>query len=679
MLLVFKQQNSLQQTHGKIMITRFFIGLFSTLLFITISVQASNRLIIISDEDNCESPQHNATPKEALTNTLAYFIKEDIAPILVSRSVLHQFIAKQIGTASFLKKIQLCRVVDYQNGLNTSYYLLVPEKTYDRRITRYHQNHGIYGKEKALGSMFGLQASATKKIILTEPDFKTSLLQTIAADSQKHSVGLAGEFWQSLFLKKNDSGTEAELLNPWLIMLFCHGSTGSLSGLSIETLHSFFKFLSEEQTTKVVAMTSCLLGGITKELLCTDALGDPIVYNFDFIVAGLSDIPLTINRTANGLATKFFIEYYSKQTPDTEEAIRIFTELIVPMDESFPSFGQIQNSGSSTGFNVPNNAGHYTKLTPSKMISRNAQDTSLIPIAPQTPSASNTDIHNQLTPLQVVKSKAILAYTERCPRPLTIHPALNDQSGRAKSPIVCTDNYLPQLTKIASETIDRIRYPATALTLETIGIKSEELSEKDHLQAVQQKNCPKGFYYPNTISMKHSIDTKKSTLHIFDQITTSNIINGVASPCFGILRYLRDSFLCSGGRRSASTICIKKLYGYNDLSIIFESEQDQLASCELKGILRDNKLATGNLELEHVIITKSFSETTRTSTYHVQFSLNANQGKKGKSRCTAWNCWFTISEGTPTNIPCLWRFQKMNFKDHLATFERQISNKPTTN
>lgn len=66
------------------MITIFFIGFFSSLLFITISVQANNQLIIISYKDNCESPQHKATPKEALTNTLAYFIKEDIPPILVT-------------------------------------------------------------------------------------------------------------------------------------------------------------------------------------------------------------------------------------------------------------------------------------------------------------------------------------------------------------------------------------------------------------------------------------------------------------------------------------------------------------------------------------------------------------------------------------------------------------------
>lgn len=666
------------------------------------SAQTNNRLVILSDEDGCESPL-NKKKSTALTATLSYFIQEKEALILVSKSVLHQYLLDQAQNFSADPQINNLILIfkvqdtDPEDNLiyDTSYYLVAPAKYLASQLKNADEQHKKrYGEKKSFNSVFGLQADTLLNHIKPSQSATNEWLamaDLLASDTS--SEGFASQFWANLFLTEEHVDTDTELLKSWSIMFFCHGSPTATSGISIQDLRTFFIFLSEELTTNVVTMTCCYLAGNIKDQLCTDSITyEPITYNFDLIIAGLSDVPQMINRNAQGVAEEFFAQHDTRlDTINASKTVDLFTHLITTdefkLKPGRASFGQIRFAGTTT-FTAPNKEVFHI-ITRKNTAAAGASES----LASGTLRLQPIDFVKRkicLTPLQAPSTKIIALSVESFRQPLELRAIIDRGIDTMTSPIICTDHYLQRFLEWEQE-IDTKKYPAIAAAQQTIGCKPSTLQHDAFVAQILERVNPFGLHYPHIFSMlpKTSV-SHRPDVHFFDEIIISNQVNENSSHFIGILRFIHDAFFYNRQRYSENKFFIKTLRGHNDLSLLLECE-DKTVSLLLENngkinhnakmqlshlVLHENlvqtlhHLAGKDIELTNVIVQSCFRDEDKKSICHVIFSINSKQDEPDElPDYSTWECLFEIPEESLATDYLQWRFLATDTKSHHRSFE----------
>ena len=684
------------------MATRLLFSLFGMLFFMASSAQTNNRLVILSDEDCCESP-FNKKKSTALTATLSYFIEENEALILVSRSVLHQYLLDQAKNSSadpqINNSILIFKVQDTDTEHNliydTSYYLVAPVKYLASQLKNADEQHKQrYGEKKSFNSVFGLQADTLLNKINPSQSLTNQWLamaDLLASDTS--SEGFASQFWSGLFLTKEHVGTDTELLKSWSIMFFCHGSPTATSGISIQDLRTFFMFLSEELTTNVVTMTCCYLAGSIKDQLCAHSITcEPITYNFDLIIAGLSDVPQMINSGAQGVAEEFFAQHDTKLGAiDATKTVDLFTYLITTdefkLKPDFASFGQIRCAGTTT-FTVPSKEVFH--ITPSKNITAAQASECLSSVTSTVRPIDSLKRKICLTPLQAPSKKIILLYVESFRRPLEFKAIIGRGIDTMTSPIMRTDHYLQTFLEWEQE-IDTKKYPAIAAAKKTIGCKQTTLQHKAFVAQTLERLNPFGLHYPHIFSMlpKTSVSHHPG-VHFFDEIIISNQVNASPSPFIGIFHFIHDAFFYNRQRYSENKFFMKTLRGHNDLSLLFECEDKFENKDKINHIVKMqlphqalhknlgqtlHHLAGKDIELTNVIVQSCFRDEDKKSICHVIFSINSKQDEPDElPDYSTWECLFEIPKETTATDCFQWRFLSTDTNAHTSSFEFEINN-----
>jgi hypothetical protein len=677
----------------------------------TLSAQANNRLVILSDEAGFENPlnekKNNAS---ALTHILSYFIQENEALILVSKSVLHQYLLDQAENSSvdnqisktiFIFKVQNISSKD-GNLYDTSYYLIAPTKYLVSRFKNAaKKTQDGYHKKISFRDEFDLQQNSVLKKIKppkTVVNEWLAVAEIIAAD--KSRKGFASQFWINLFLTKEHVNADTKLLKPWSIMFFCHGNPTSTSGISIQDLQTFFIFLSEKLTTNVVTMACCYLAGSIKDKLCTNSFThQPVIYDFHLIIAGLSDVPQIINFDNEGFAEEFFAQHNTKQNDiNAAMTVNLFTHLIFAdefqLRPNLPSFGQIRYAGA-THFTIPSKEVFH--ITPKKNVAIEKTSRNFSTKDPSAIRASNNLISHKKnchTLLQAPSKKITLLYEESFRRPIEFKAIIDDVIDTTTSPIACANNYIERFLEWENE-VDTKNFPAIMAAQQVICRDPVAIEYEEFVLQALEKLDPLGLHYPHIFSMlPKTLISRHPGVHFFDEIKLSNQVNEKTNPFIGILRFIHDAFFFNRQRYSENKFYIKTLRGYNDLSLLFECESKilseqrpkihRLANMRLPAILEKNRpqnlrqtihhLAGKEIELTNVIVQSCFRDEDKKSICHVIFSLNTKQDEPDEiPEYSTWECLFEIPEKAPTSHYLCWCFLPTDTKSHTRSFEFEIN------
>ncbi|MBM3887420.1 hypothetical protein FJ364_05825, partial [Candidatus Dependentiae bacterium] len=507
---------------------------------------------------------------DGLTITLDFFINEEAAPILVSQSVLLQF-AKTQATKTTTEQcktnsIYISRVWqnNKQGSLPTSYYLIIPKQLASKKFLsqEFKENHTTFGQQLALNASFGIRSE-----VLTTID-QTSWAHVIKhLEGNLFGVGFSSEFWKDFFLSDNYvSGPSNVLLKPWSFMFFCHGKPHDMVGISQQDVQKFFLFLSEELNTKVVALTSCFIGGHLKDKLCTAPDGRPLAFTFNLITSSLNDVPLVLqkNQYTRGLTQQLF-EKCDEEAINLATILNLFTRLVTPVG-TYVSHGQIRAAGCER-FEIPQHYSDLVKLTPSKNVSplqnkkrkliNTEEFASCLFTSPQHPSITHQK--KEATPVKATFTTKTIALGEKMfNRPLQISPTIRFPSQQTL--LVCADYYLKNF-----------------LERPLLDIDSSLVILHEAFALAKERNQPLSLpipTYPDMISTLYdeqpTSTAQRTSTHFLEKIVLSNEDEGGINPFLGILSFIRDGFFCSQYRLSKNCICIKKLQGFNDLSLLFE-------------------------------------------------------------------------------------------------------------
>ncbi|MBM3887137.1 hypothetical protein FJ364_04360 [Candidatus Dependentiae bacterium] len=641
-------------------------ALTQILVFSTPSYTENNRLVIIADERESESPLHK-NPSTALTKTLTFFVEAGEAPILVSRSVLHQYALNQARKYPFQHPEHVCFAYkiceDDEQTKNSSYYVIIPKKHYHARTNTFAENNKKYGKQLALNALFGLRTEVLGNILTQErqnPIHTWGELATYLAAKKGLDEGFKSEFWVNLFFAHEHvvEHNAQSLLKPWNILFFAHGSPTATSGIDVYDLRKFLLFCSEELTTKIVSIISCYIGGSLKDTLCTSIHAQSLIFNFDLLIPGINDVPLFARLHNTALIKNFFEEYETSDQPDPAVALNILTQLITPSDEAL-SFGQFKRK-DSLPFEIPVQQ-NLTQITPSKDI----------------PKKSGRNCYAlSYSPLRIDQSRAVVLRQNTFTRPLELKPVIRS-SVLFPHPLICADYYLEDFCK-KNEVFDKTSHPASHHVKKIINLYKRTLApDSNQSGIITNLFFPHTLFYPNIISTIYNATERPVaepySTHLIEEVQLSNTINSTTNPFIGILRFFRDSFFSHSARHSKNIICIKTLKGNNDISLLLECmDVDDKNHNELENILRP--LAQEHLELKNVIIKTEKNCDTKTLHLYVAFTFNQYQKQpEQRPRYLAWESTTSMPEYPSESDLCLWSFKKIGIQKHNRNFAEIVT------
>lgn len=527
------------------------LGLSISLFFST-PVNGSYRLAILIDEDSDETPQEKNI--QALTGILARLLHEQTAPVLVSWATLHNLLARLtfLNDPRHPENIELTGVPFYRSEWRifeiegTKFYLLLPYK--------YLRNKKIDSSFKAAGAhtqlalKFDHLTELSSLLPLPHGSFKelTSFIRKNPYPPAFAKIKLENLFLQQ---KHADRVLRQPARSNWIIYIVGHGGMhGSITGLHNYDLRELLDFFDNHLHTRLVYLDSCYIGGRNKQLLLRKE-GKP--YSFSLIAGGITDQP-TLAFPDHMSFESFFSRVEQNRTPifdsHTTHHLLDAARFLAPTISAATSR-------------------HGLTCLPQLL----APGTSTFEVLGKDQSTISLDNDPEEEKIWCIEKSAILLYRTFYNTPLYITPAREVAQFPDDSPYIAAD-YLNIHSFESFPLLKSLR----SLNSFILKLKKKKMSPCTILKEARDHYSPPTALFPTFISMLHPdpfttrFSKEEITYHRFKEIEVDNKVGAVASPFFGLLRFLYDAFLDIGNRHSKNVFLIDKLTGYNDFGLFFE-------------------------------------------------------------------------------------------------------------
>lgn len=568
-----------------------------------------NRLILLIDEIECETLSKKEV--QALTSILDKAIREKTAPVLLSRSLLYNYVARRsyITHPFHRENLELKDSPFYSLDWKvfkikgTTYYLLIPLEYL--RLKKTPLPYPLRGSSPALGLCFDYLADISH-CLPRSGDYYRYLRQHLRYDVAPAQTLETVDF-SKIFLTKPRSaeGSHAIPHNEWAVYALGHGaSKGTIVGTSITTMQRVLNFFDHSLKTKIFYINSCFLGGHNK-LLLLPAGRDP--YHFTLAVGSIGDSIVVIHsgsisftdffktvETLPAVTTEHFAAACRHLAPCIESkwsshGISNQPLLLLPYEASFkplnidgkmcvlegstPSPSPEPTAASARPPTLPSFTGSSAAPSP----------TAAAPQALRTSAAPAKTLKDDTPPpTRLEKKLAILLYESEYETPLHIAPAAGpisyDHKSTPLAPIPTADMLLVEDLFMKENLINlRLHFPGLyACEKMFTDFLISDTSTNEVFTEMKKKLAPPTTLFPIFISML-TPESDLPSMHHFSSIVIDNEIEGRQTPFFGILRFLRDTFFDASHRVSKNVFFINKLTGFNDFCILKELVRDKEA------------------------------------------------------------------------------------------------------
>ena len=547
----------------------------------TSSQTQANRLIMLIDENNDEALYQNEV--KALVSIFNKTIYDQVAPILVSRNILYNYIARRSYTThpSHPENKDLVNSPLYK-GIwrlfkinNAKFYLLLPEKLLP--TTPYPTN--LAGRQ-ILGFHFTNTTELTSQLPFAG-DFYRDIRNFLKRDTQ--GLTLEQIDLSILFNTKRPSASVGYQINytPWNIYLFGHGSsTGSIAGTQAKNVCKLLNFFDSNISTNLVYITSCFLGGANKYLLMPP---EQKAYNFILALGAITDA-ITVIHSAKISFKQFFTQaekpLKSRDKSYLIDTLKPLTQYITSkwshhgITEQPQIYSPQRKCFEVLAFDKSIIALHHTnRPIPSPAVMHKSLAQKVVNPG-DTATPATIFLHDKI---------AILLYDSFYEETLHITP---NQAGTGVT--TSKANPLTNIPTVAGLLmpsllgLDRAKEktPAWSRAARDMQAVLQKSTDNSRRLFSRMKKCfsPSDGIFPAFISMLHTPHSKAGPItpqtisHHFTQIDVSNKLNGVVNPLFGVMHFFRDAFLDASCRCSKNIFLIDSLTGFNDFSIYFELE-----------------------------------------------------------------------------------------------------------
>lgn len=527
----------------------------------------SNNLILLIDELNCESITDDKI--SAFTAILVRAIQEQTASIIVSKNILHNYVARRSFT-NHPKHTENKTLVDspFYKGVwrvfkitGSAYYLLIPCAYLVRKVAALEDSPKI--PCPPLGFHFHMTQELSW-MLPTTGDFYRDLRTFLRDDRDSATLGLID--LSQIFITQ--ASTIKSFSCPWIIYMGGHGAPKtSTVGTCIATIQKLLEFFDTSITTKIVYINSCFLGGPIKEMLIPSRKKS---YKFTLAIGSITDSIVVVHSSAM-LFKNFFSELTALPTPSTEDLLAHACSHLAPC---------IESSWSSHGVSsLPQIliGKHFKVLDPHGTVAilerRSPSPKTLYASAATEPSPftlSMDDDKEEELPIHPENKIVVALYRSKYPEPIHISPAL------------CVTKYLAQETPLSfipttgtllcaelfSKPKKILSFFGPTTPLLTPFLDDDNTAEQNYTSATKHLS-PTEALFPLFVSMLHepSCAATAGTLHHFSTIVALNEIEDIETPFFGLLRFFRDAFLDASHRASKNVFLIDSLTGFNDFPL----------------------------------------------------------------------------------------------------------------
>lgn len=530
---------------------------------IKVSSSHNNNMILLVDELGCESLSDDKIC--AITLLLNRAIEEQASPIIVSRSILHNYVARK----SFPKH---------------------PSHPENSLLASGPFHKGIWRIFKIIGSSYYLllpEAYLTRKKIVLEPNPNRAIislgLHFHMTIELSHMLPYGGDFYRDLrtFLR-DDKGwatlalmdlsqifiTHSKLHGPspcsWFFYIIGHGSPkSSTAGTSIVAIQNLLAFFDTFLRTNIVYINSCFLGGPVKEMLISKTKP----YHFLLTIGSIGDSVVVVHSEEMSFA-KFFASLERITVPIQEDELAKACSHLAPCKESKWSSHGVSSLPQvllKEGFKILDPHGTVAKIekpapSPKDIKPKKSYD----PEEKDIEETSEKPIHPENTIV-------IPLYEIEYSMPIHITPAIcvkKNPEHRSPLSFVANTEYFLRPESLDNQTT-MLEVFGNASTLLDPFINPSLSKEENYRNALKHLSPPMALF-PLFVSMIHG----ECAMHHFANIVVLNEIGDVHSPFFGLLRFLRDAFCDASNRASKKVFLIDKLTGFNDLGLFSKLQEN---------------------------------------------------------------------------------------------------------
>jgi hypothetical protein len=513
----------------------------------------------------------------ALLSIFNKAIYDQVAPILVTRNILYNYITRRSYTThpehtenKNLENSPLYKGIWRLFKINNAkFYLLLPEKLLP--TNRYPTN---LVEKKILGFHFTNTTELTEQLPIAG-DFYRDVRNFLKND--KEGVTLEGFDLSIIFNTKKSNTLPSYQINykPWNIYLLGHGSpTGFIAGTQAKNICKLLNFFDRSISTNLVYIASCFLGGANKYLLMPP---DEKPYSFILALGAITDA-VTVTYPSKTSFEQFFTQ---AEKPLTTRGKSYLVNTLKPLTQCITSKWSHHGITEQPQIYSPQK----------KCFDALALDKSITPLyrsnrhTPSPELLHKLPTQSDISPLTIFLHDkiAILLYESFYEEALHIGP---NQAGPGIStskanPLTniptAAGLLLPSLLELAETKGEAPAWKRAARDMEKV-IQKNIGNSNQLLSHMQQYFSPSSAIFPAFISMLHTPHSKAGPItpqtisHHFTQIDVSNKLNGVANPLFGVMHFFRDAFLDASCRCSKNIFLIDSVTGFNDFSIYFELE-----------------------------------------------------------------------------------------------------------